>query len=661
MRKLCSPQSFLILIGLLCSIFGKNFSYNQIPLNYLGYFFLTIGTLSMLGFLRHHSDTPNTNKPEPHTEDDRSGLRWLKGLTVLTIIISIVLFRVYQISIGIDLYIVNGFNEACTVEFENGKTIKVAGQNYNKLSLSSGDYQVIISKPDAPDYKQSFSLKQKSYLKSFFGYENTFVLNPYQGAVVEYAEVVYASKFDRNAGKCRSTYFSGSDFWVFDECDYPFKEMPEEISRKDTRTGLSLHTYADGELTYLTDFLLEEQFPPHRVLNLLETHIKNSYLNLTTIAGYLELASSKKRDISWIDAIADNALTNISFQRYYQNILIKYYGETFVQNSYRKKLEKNPDNPDLLYLTGRVDHDQTRALNCFKQALKINPEHAFSYFGIGYSQMMAGEFIKAKSNLEKAARFAPDSDTIYSALYDAKLASKDYSSLIEAQRSWNGDKLNSYRFYDLIELYNLTGQPQKAAGEVTAYHKRCAKEVDKANLTEYKATALVYNAYYSGDKTTMKRLLEHISDKADRNYYKFNYCLWCRQPNSAEMLLKQIGQEKSASALLLYIAYMRSGNKAKARTYLKHSISYYQKSLDFSSTAIADLLSGKASYRTLIEDIKRIALDPASKRELLVSLAIIYPYRKVELLALAEKFDYSLSMPHNFIKDSIKDLRLKKL
>jgi len=45
MHKIHTGRYFLIIIGLLFAIFGKNETYHHIPLNYLGYLFLTLGSL----------------------------------------------------------------------------------------------------------------------------------------------------------------------------------------------------------------------------------------------------------------------------------------------------------------------------------------------------------------------------------------------------------------------------------------------------------------------------------------------------------------------------------------------------------------------------------------------------------------------------------------
>ncbi len=603
-------------------------------------------------------DNDDTNKNEEVAK------KILTGIAFFVVIIGIIGFRTYQISGGMDLHILNGFTETCTIEFEDGKIIKVEGNSHDKVSLSAGEYEVTINKPNAKTYTKTFSLKQKSYVKSFFGYENVFVLNPYKGATVERAEVVYAVKHARNYGDVDSYYFVGSDFWVFDQCDYPFEEMPDEISMEgnsETRTGMIMHTYEEAQVTYLTDYLIEEKVPRQHVLKLLETHIKNSFLNITTISKYVKLAIELKKDIKWIDKIADQHIDDINFQRYYQSILSSQYGEEYVVKKYQNMLKKDSENPNLLYLTGRLLPDNNEVLKHFEKALKIDSEHAYANYGIGYNKMMFGEFEEAKKLFEKANKFDPESTTISSALYNSKLATKEYDELINSCTDWNGSEWRSYDFYNLIELYNLNGKKKEATNELVKYHKRCNKEVAKDYLREYKTTAMVYNSYYAGDKKQMKSAAEKVQNKYEKNYYKFNYCLWCNQPNSAEMMLKACEMENSSNSLLLYISYMRAGNKTKAQKCLKDCINYYQKVDDYDYKNIAKILQGKESYRTLVQKAKEITIDFNTKHEILVALAIIYPYQKNDLLSLAEKFNYSLEMPHNFIKDSIKDLRLKKL
>ena len=75
---------------------------------------------------------------------------------------------------------------------------------------------------------------------------------------------------------------------------------------------------------------------------------------------------------------------------------------------------------------------------------------------------------------------------------------------------------------------------------------------------------------------------------------------------------------------------------SKSKTVYKGCICYNTQSGDSDLKQVAKILEGKESYISLIKKVKEITTQFRDKREILVALAPFYPYKKVELLNLAE-------------------------
>ena len=88
------------------------------------------------------------------------------------------------------------------------------------------------------------------------------------------------------------------------------------------------------------------------------------------------------------------------------------------EQAYRKVIDLNPKNADMIYYNVGVsiinkkdltNADRTSAMDAFKKALELNPDHAGAHLQLGYILLGQGKFPEAKTHFKRYIELKPNS------------------------------------------------------------------------------------------------------------------------------------------------------------------------------------------------------------------------------------------------------------
>ncbi len=142
---------------------------------------------------------------------------------------------------------------------------------------------------------------------------------------------------------------------------------------------------------------------------------------LSDAKDYPEMAKNYDQAIAEVGNVKDRSLWSLYFQRGIAYERLKQW-ETAEPN-FKKALELNPDQPQVLNYLGYTWVDQNRNLkegmNMIKRAVELRPDDGYIVDSLGWAYYRLGRFADATEQLERAAELKAGDATINDHLGDA--------------------------------------------------------------------------------------------------------------------------------------------------------------------------------------------------------------------------------------------------
>jgi len=116
--------------------------------------------------------------------------------------------------------------------------------------------------------------------------------------------------------------------------------------------------------------------------------------------------------------------------------LLIHLGQTeLAVATYRRNLEKHPDDPDAHYLIGRTLADPELASKAYLNGLTLSPTHARSHMGMGAVYRATGKLTQAETAYDKAVRLDPTLTEAWLGLWQSQDAAGRRVDAIATARS----------------------------------------------------------------------------------------------------------------------------------------------------------------------------------------------------------------------------------
>ncbi len=632
--------------------------------------------------------------------------------------IAAVLLAIVGLLAGIDwflrssqtLYVVNGLRQTVSVRIDGGAEIEVRPDAWVTTKIAEGSHRAELRA--ARGEVESVEFRVENDLTGRWTRYRTFVLNPWGAAALQLRRVIYCSKplYSANIVRDSPSNYSvlfGGRFVGLGDVDYKFKPAPQEISMT-AGSGQEVRS----ELTLLPGEPLDVmgRFPGNinasRLMDFAEVHREFNPTDDGLLAVYAALASAgeagNERSHKFLARGLDRRPVEIEWHRMYQQRCMApdHYDGMFER--YEKMLAAEPESSALLYLRSRLAPGNRESIEYCERAIAADPGNPYAYFGRGYHLLSRGDFAGAKRDFDKALRLRPGRENFRRQLCQARLALGEYAGLTrEYADLWRKTPTDPYLHQCYLELLVGGGNRPRAERaqrdhvthlmQAAAKHnfaiiasgaaelmrridmtdvspeemeERFAEEMQKKFAAKVRAeeealgdqaiSGRLLLLYFLGENEAVIERSRKLGDAGSRWGWAVaaNLALGRREAVERLRAEEEGFQPSSNFALMMSAGWQRAGDAARAEEGYAKAVRAARDGPG-GERHIAELLARDADAAEIID----AGLEPAGKAVLLVAVAARRPELRGKLLDLAEKLNFGLFPPHNFIERAIGELR----
>ena len=282
----------------------------------------------------------------------RGGINRGAIAATILLIAAVVGLIVLVIPLNSPTYFVNGLPKDYTVEIDGDAYVLPAGELV-PIPLSNGPHlaRVIDGELGIADVEFDVHINP---LERFVD-RKVYVVNPDTFGYVYWEHIPYSQLSGPEIDELYKTELhTDESVFVFEEIDYVFKDSPDEIDIgfEDTTMKKALSNYSSPDYYETAEYIGENE-SEERLLDYLDLVLKQDAADefLPDITNYY---LSPKVAIDILEPTLDRYLDNVNYHRGYQNVAQHVYTTDDLAQQYRRYVEQDPGNADLLYLLGRT-------------------------------------------------------------------------------------------------------------------------------------------------------------------------------------------------------------------------------------------------------------------------------------------------------------------
>jgi len=206
---------------------------------------------------------------------------------------------------------------------------------------------------------------------------------------------------------------------------------------------------------------------------------------------------------------SDNFQNQLNLARAYEEL-----NPELAIDTYRSILEKHHTRYDIYLKLGHLLSSTfnlySEAIPNFKRAIQLRPEHALSYYGLGYAQAKLNQFENAKQNFIKVIKLNPEYQEAYREIAILLLSEKNYSKA--AENLLIALKLNSKDSQSLFHLGFLFYKQEKYKKAIEQFEKIDDDSIDYIQSLFYRGVCYFELKQYKNCSYWMKKCLKKKSD-----------------------------------------------------------------------------------------------------------------------------------------------------
>ena len=518
--------------------------------------------------------------------------------------------------------------------------------------------------PGEPDETVEFGVSNGFFER--FSNRSAFVLNPGGAATLLRMNIDYYSKDmprPQNAGRPKYSLHFGEESFSFHDVDYAFETPPHEIEmEKGTKIESKVALSVLSEEPWAVLSMFPDGTPPQERADYLESQLRRGSANDTLLEVYFGLrmaANQLDRCREFLAEGLSKKPINIEWHRMYQETYQTVGRRAEVAAQYRKKLDAHPKDSALLYLTGRVTADAKQRRQYFEQAVEADGKNAYPQYALAYDYASAGDFAKAKPFAETACKLKPKHIDMELKSYEIRFALREYGPLEnDLHQKLVLTPLNWELVERLMQVQAAAGAIERAwatQGEFVRQIEQQDSPGQNADPGQYGLQSRLNLLYLEGDMHGFLSECLGLRNLAKAASESFTAHVELGNLSEAETALtaSMSGNDPEQRALLLSLAWSRTGNREKADAWRKQALEHLRRGSDELKLAATILESGKIDR----EEIDGLTLATPLKSLWLVALADGSPEHRQELLDYAEKLNTDTYFPHRFLKRTIEEMK----
>lgn len=549
------------------------------------------------------------------------------------------------------VYLVGGLSMAYTVQMDQ-QSFSVPAMNAQKINLAEGGYTLSVPEGRPAIAPQTIRLKSNFWLRPFR--DKIYIINPDGLAPLVWTKSFYGPDLSK-LPEGMSQLHIGDVLYTFTGIDYPFAPFPSQVtmsgSKPEPRYRLSLlipELVDKTQLGTVVESFLGEQTAVSVLTRHLALEPEESFY-LYDLAGRTEW----QKFVEWIRPGLDAPPVRIDWHRMYQETVEKNQPEYDLTAEYRNRLEKQPDNPALQYLMGRLLHDPKESAGWYQKSVSGPAPCPYGYFALGYHALAMAEFEKALSHYEKAYSMDPANVNFGALWYSMLVAAGHYDRALEYCRSRQSDSISGAAWiYEESRICLLQGDPQKARSVRDQWLARAGKKFSAQWADQTRQAFDKAEAYFLGDFERYRKLADP-KDPAEQLAVFVHFA----QP-IPDACLDQMESPDSVLYLIAALSEDRIGNAEHAKILITRAIEQLRKE-GWEQNQYADWLEGKQPIEDP-QEVCGLVLEAAQKAVLLTALGWKFPQHQEVFYALADRLNYQREFPCHFLKTIHQENRSKQ-
>ncbi|OGV66954.1 MAG: hypothetical protein A3K19_03540 [Lentisphaerae bacterium RIFOXYB12_FULL_65_16] len=544
-----------------------------------------------------------------------------------------------------DIYLVSGLEQPYRVRC-NGVEYTLAPGRAETATVDEGSLS--IEAVDAtPIPAQAVTIATPFWRRIFLN--RTFVVNPDRAAVLVWQKTYYAPE-GKDAPEGETRLFAGAPLHEFRGLDYRFEDFPESLHMSSNSGAVARERVtlfpSKGNGPTAQWFLLTtvERLaglePAANAAAAFLSCVPDSYIHLRFLEDRLDDAQMLKA----LTPVLDRKPVAVSCHIAYQQARERATPDWDLAGEYRKRLDADPGNPDLLYLAGRAMASPQDGLALMRQAAESPTPTPFALQYLATRALYAGDLRAAVANSARACTAAPDNARFTAHLIRSLLAAGQYD---EAARGIQECTKAQPKDWAWQAMYLQCCVLQKRVAEAQSTVDRLAQDAEQQSGAEYgkalRTSLETRLAYYAGDFERFKTLTAASEDPDDA----FAVAVTNGDLPAAAKMLDQFQRgDKLEAALTLYVAAKLRAEAALAKEFLDKSVELLRAQSPSGRTA-ADMLCGAVPVDA--ETVANLRLGHETMRLVMVAIGQARPECRPVCFPVAQRLNFWLEFPHHLL------------
>lgn len=535
-----------------------------------------------------------------------------------------------------EMYFVNGLDRNYAVEV-GGQTYTLPAHKETKIPVT--DSKVVFKVLDP----------ELSYLSGevdLLDFELS-VINPDKSAFLVWTTFTYGAgpqpqaSYDQSIGKLLNSYR---------QVDYAFVTMPPqlEVSEGTVKTVLQTNPkYPDTRL-YLQQ--VSQRLANNKALfhEIVKTRLKADPNNVHYLSALMGLKPDEFLSLSKDNL--NKKPTMVEWHRVYQSYVGQKMPQIDLLAEYQERYSKNPEDPGLNYLLGRLTFDFHEADAYFKKAVASDKPCLWGHMGLAYQYLSRADFEKA---LEHSTHYKDAKGSLRQSLIKlhekSMLGLKRYDELIATLQkeveTLKGRISPGQQFVltgKMIMWNAMKGEKKTCDVVMNGFEKNHGQHAPQwvSSLKAEMAYALgdmeSFHKYHSQSKSKSSKILQLIIRG---------------EVEKADKLMTGARGRLLESHLIMSLASHKAGNKELADKYWKMSLDAMKKYGNASHKALVRLFENpkELTYKKLFD----IPLDLKEQRLFLTVVGLRFSELKGPCFELAKKLNFEFVYPYHLINEVI--------
>jgi tetratricopeptide (TPR) repeat protein len=570
--------------------------------------------------------------------------QWRKFAKVapIVVILAIVCYMALSFVMGLrtPVYVVNGLNRIYAVQL-NGTRYELPPEQAVKVRISQGNLKIEFTDLGASAQPKTVKINTPFWSRPFTS--RAVVVNPDETAVIDRGEFFYVPHGSTSGHTPSHDLVGGKVIHEFDDIDYPFEEPPKTLQTESSSGSISKH-YLDviGRKTGMTpDMLivgLSTTLGKETAIHMAKQHLllepeQFVYIKaLERLMPYKDLADFLRPGLSHKPLL-------MPWHREYQSMMGECALDEQVEKEYDELLAKDPNNNELVYLSGRAAIDMEKYVRLIKQSADHDPPAPYAFYSLcGYSMAQA-DFHQAAEYAGRAIELLPNEPEVRSYCKTALIADAQYDRVIKLDAADQAGPMPNAiaAFHEELYIRRLKNQPSEAADVVPRLRNRMKKWDPEGEQKEADSLEAAQD-YILGRPNAYVKVMRTASDAESQ------MCgmLAAEDVKSAEAKLSEV-KPHSYWHVMLYLSAVKTRKADVAQRQLAKAIEMLSKG-DYEDRCYAATLSGKPMLP--LDKLLRMRGQPVQKAAMLIVIGLNDPAAREQCFSLARKLNFDKRFPY---------------